>query len=167
MDNKQELIKKAADIALENERVYGGCAQCVLSGVKETFGNISDDVFKAATGLAGGIGRSGAACGALTGGTIAISMFCGREYHNFADPDKVRHKTFAMCLELAERFKKAYGSVNCWEIHDRLMGRHFNIADPKEYEEFLAAGGHDDKCPVVCADSVKWVLEILDKEGLL
>ena len=31
----------------------------------------------------------------------------------------------------------------------------------------IYAGGHDDKCPAVCANAAKWVAEILFNEGLL
>jgi hypothetical protein len=46
------------------------------------------------------------------------------------------------------------------------MGRYFNSWDDKD-KEFLAAGGHEDKCPSVCANTVKWIAEILADEGLL
>lgn len=167
MINKEELAKKASEQACENERIYGGCAQCVLGAIKTTLGNIPDDVFKSATGLAGGIARTGAACGALTGGVMALSMFYGRDFEHFDDPDKIRFTTFQICEKLVDRFKKEYGSPNCWDIQTKIMGRSYNISRPDEYEEFLAQGGHEDKCPLVCGNSAKWVIEILDEEGLL
>jgi len=47
------------------------------------------------------------------------------------------------------------------------MGRHFNLWDKNEYQEFLAAGGHDDKCPSVCRNAARWVAEILIEENLI
>ncbi|MCL1866695.1 MAG: C-GCAxxG-C-C family protein, partial [Oscillospiraceae bacterium] len=71
----KNLSDKAAELALKYERTYGGCAQVVLASLKETVGNIGDDVFQSATGLAGGVGRTGHACGALTGGVMALACF--------------------------------------------------------------------------------------------
>ena len=69
-----ELREKADTLAYKYEKKYGGCPQCVLAAVKETVGGISDDVFKAATGLAGGVAVVGAGtCGALSGGVMALS----------------------------------------------------------------------------------------------
>lgn len=168
MAKKEELMQKAFERADYNEKNYGGCAQCVLAALKETLGDtITDDVFKSATGLAGGVARSGSACGALTGGVMALSMFYGRELSNFADPEKVRFKTFEICEKLVQKFKEEYGSQNCWDIQTKIMGRSYNIQDPDEYQAFLANGGHDDKCPVVCGKSASWVVEILFEEGLL
>ena len=165
--NIEELAGKAGDQACQNERNYGGCAQAVLGAIKTTLGNIPDEVFKSATGLAGGVARSGTACGALTGGVMALSMFCGRDFEHFDDPDKIRFKTFAICEKLVNRFKSEYGSTNCWDIQTKIMGKSYNITNPDEYADFLAQGGHEDKCPLVCGNSAQWIVEILAEEGLL
>ena len=103
----------------------------------------------------------------MAGGVLVISTFLGRNYENFADPDRVRWETFRLAAELVEHFKREYGSPICRDIQTKIMGRYFNLWDDKEYNEFLAAGGHEDKCPSVCANAAKWVAEILAKEGLL
>ena len=165
--NLSELTNKVQKLAYQYERQYGGCTQCVVGAYKTVLGTISDDVFRAATGLAGGIGLTGGSCGALAGGVLVISTFLGRDYENFADPDRVRWETFRLTAELVEHFKREYGSPICRDIQTKIMGRYFNLWDDKEYNEFLAAGGHEDKCPSVCANAAKWVAEILADEGLL
>ena len=162
-----DTIEKAMQLAWKYTKCYGGCAQVVLASIKETVGGISDDVFQAATGLAGGVARTGNACGALTGGVMALSSFWGRPYSDFADPDKRRVRTFTMCKKLADKFQDSYCSINCGKIHEKIMGRSYNLGDPKDYEQFIKDGGHDDKCNSVCANSTRWVLEILSEEGLL
>ncbi|HPU76725.1 MAG TPA: C-GCAxxG-C-C family protein [Thermosynergistes sp.] len=165
--NLSELTNKVQELAYQYERQYGGCTQCVVGAYKTALRTISDDVFKAATGLAGGIGLTGSACGALTGGAIVISTFIGRDFDNFADPSGERRKTFKLVAKLVDRFKEEYGSTICRDIQTKLMGRPFNLRDKEDYKEFLAAGGHEDKCPSVCANTVKWIAEILADEGLL
>lgn len=45
------------------------------------------------------------------------------------------------------------------------MGRPYNLL--KEYDAFLEAGEHDDKCPNVCAYAAEFVIRILDQAELL
>ena len=167
MANRDALIKKASQLAFEYERDYGGCAQCVLASIRDSVGGISDDAFQAATGLAGGVGLSGRACGALTGGTMAISSFFGRDYAHFNDVEGRRFITLRMCGKLVEKFREEFGSPDCFDIQTKIMGQWYNLADPTEKAAFLDAGGHDDKCTMVCAKAAQWIVEILDEEGLL
>ena len=163
----KNLIDDAAQLAWKYEQRYGGCAQVVLAAVKESLGGVSDDVFQAATGMAGGIGRTGHACGALNGGTMALSCFWGRPYSDFADPGNRRANTLAMSKRLVEKFQNEYGSADCRGIQQKIMGRSYDIGNPQEMEQFIKDGGHDDKCPSVCANSVRWLIEILNEEGLI
>jgi C_GCAxxG_C_C family probable redox protein len=161
------VIEKATQLAWNYEQKYGGCAQAVLATIKETVGNISDEVFQSATGLAGGVARTGNACGALTGGVMALSCFWGRPYNDYADPGKRRARTFSICKKLVDKFQETYGSPNCNKIQEKIMGRSYNLGDPNDFEQFIKDGGHDDKCTSVCANSVRWTLEILNEEGLI
>lgn len=165
--NLSELTNKVQELAYQYERQYGGCTQCVVGAYKTALRTISDDVFRAATGLAGGIGLTGGSCGALAGGVLVISIFLGRDYENFADPERVRFKTFKLAARLVEHYEQEYGSTLCRDIQTKLMGRFFNLWDGEDYKKFLAAGGHEDKCPSVCANAAKWIAEILADEGLL
>ncbi len=158
---RQEILEEVEKLAYKYEQLYGGCSQCVVGAVKEVLGGISDDVFKSATGLAGGVGLTGNTCGALTGGVMVLSVFLGRDYDNFADPERIRFETFRLAKELVERYEKEYGTVVCDEIKEKIMGRTYDLWDEKEYQEFLAAGGHDDKCPSVCGKAARWAVEIL------
>lgn len=164
--NRQERItEKVRTLAYKYEQDFGGCSQAVVAAFRNGVGGISDDVFKAATGLAGGIGLMGETCGALTGGVLILSSFLGREYDNFQDPEGMRFESFRMAKKLIGRFRAKYGSPKCEWIQTRIMGRYYDIWT--EREAFLEAGGHDDKCPAVCADAASWVAEILFEENLL
>jgi len=165
--DKKELMIEVERLAYEYEQRYGGCSQCVVGAIKKALGGISDDVFKSATGLAGGVGLTGKTCGALTGGVMVLSIFLGREFDNFADPERIRFETFKLAKELVQRYEAEYGTVVCDEIKKKIMGRTYDLWDEKEYEEFLAAGGHDDKCPSVCGKAAKWVVEILSEANLI
>ena len=57
------------------QREYHSCSQCTLLTVQEMFGLPGDDALKAATGFAGGIGRTGSVCGAVLGGVMALGCY--------------------------------------------------------------------------------------------
>jgi C_GCAxxG_C_C family probable redox protein len=73
------LMTKIGEKAYVYERTYHGCSQCVLAALQESLGVGSQDSFKAATALAGGIARMGSTCGALVGGIMGIGLAFGRE----------------------------------------------------------------------------------------
>ncbi|NLS44330.1 MAG: C_GCAxxG_C_C family protein [Firmicutes bacterium] len=163
MLNKLTLIENTAS---EFEQIYGGCAQAVLAGFKENTKVISDDLFRAGTGLAGGIGLTGNVCGALLGGALVIGAVRGRSFNDLKDPDKIRYQTLEMVRELYEAFEAEYGSVCCYDIQTKLMGNSFNLWTQSGKRGFLEKGGRKDKCPSVCRNSVRWVYEILNGRNL-
>ncbi|HMB30517.1 MAG TPA: C-GCAxxG-C-C family protein [Desulfohalobiaceae bacterium] len=163
----EELKAKASELAMKYEQEYGGCSQCVLAAIKDTLGGISNEVFKAGTGLAGGIGLTGNSCGALTGGVMALSCYFGRDYEHFPDPEGERFKSFELADKLQAKFEKEYGSSVCKDIQTKIMGRSYDLRIAKEKEEFLEAGGHGDKCPTVCAKAAAYVIDILNEENLI
>lgn len=168
MGNLDSVKKTAYDLAYFYEQKYGCCSQCVLGAIKNTIGNISDEVFKSSTGLAAGLSGGGYACGALTGGIMALSCYLGREINNFPDPDGIRFRTFDISRRLVSRFEQEYGERggDCAVIQKCIMGRSYDILKG-ERDQFLEDGGHDDKCPAVCGNAAVWVIEILEEEGLI
>ena len=70
MANKAE---KARELGQQYEKTCTGCAQTTLAAVMDALDTQSEDAFRAASGLADGVGLSGdGSCGALTGGAMAI-----------------------------------------------------------------------------------------------
>lgn len=165
MARADEITREVEKLAYKYEQDFGGCSQAVVGAFKEALGVVSDGVFKASTGMAGGVGLMGHTCGALLGGVLILSTYLGREFKDFPDPEGQRFESFRLAKKLVERFEAEYGSQKCTDIQTKIMGRPYDIWT--ERDEFLAAGGHDDKCPAVCANAAKWVVEILVEEGLL
>lgn len=165
--DKNSQIEKVEQIAYNFEKQYGGCPQAVLAAFKEVSDFISDDLFRAGTGLAGGVGLTGDVCGALIGAALVISVVRGRDYSNLEDKERVRYISLDMVKKLCDRFKAEYGSIHCYDIQKKLMGRSFNLWNKDEKKAFLAAGGHDDKCPTVCGKAAKWAWELLVEKNLI
>jgi C_GCAxxG_C_C family probable redox protein len=165
---KEELLKQAYERGFRYERKYAGCAQSVLLAIQETFGIEDPAVFKSASGLAGGMGLTiKGPCGGLTGGIMALSQKYGRERSKIEDTERVRFKSYELARKLCERFIDEYGSCICRDVQRKVLGRAYDLSDPREYQEFEKAGGHAEKCPLVVGKAASWVTEIiLEQEGL-
>ncbi len=157
-EQRDELAAKAADLAYELESRYGCCPQCVLTALKETVGNVTDDTIKASHGLSGGGGLSGVGtCGALSGGLVALSTKRGR------DADKL-HKgrgigNFQIGNRLVERFREEFGGITCEELQQQFTGRTWDMWDPSEYKGFQEARG--DQCARASALVARWVVKMM------
>ncbi len=170
MENEEinELVAKAYDLGFEYEKVYRGCSQAGLAAIQDVLEIKNDDVFKAATGFAGGGGLSGVSvCGGYAAGVLAIGQLVGRERDNFEDPEKVRHRNFDLVREFTLKYIEDLGSVICRDIHIRQFGRPYYIADKDEFEKFEAAGGHEDKCTDVVGRATRLAVQFILEKGLL
>jgi C_GCAxxG_C_C family probable redox protein len=167
-ENIMELAEKAYTLGKDYEKTYRGCGQCVIAALQDALGIRNDDIFKSATGLAGGTGLVGdGSCGAYIGAILVLSSLLGRERNNFFDPEGIRHKTFQLARKFREKFIQEYGSIICHNIQNKVLGRYYYLPDPQEYEKFHNAGAHDIHCPEVVGKAAKWMTEIISEESLL
>jgi hypothetical protein len=116
---------------------------------------------------------------------MVIGQLCGRSREKFdvdaqneiGDPDFDYVEAapgWEYAYELVEHFVIEYGSINCREISDQVIGR-------MEEEEFVrpdspardalskhrTTDGYDlDGCPRVVGNAAKWATEIILREGL-
>jgi C_GCAxxG_C_C family probable redox protein len=136
-ESKEEIAKKAFDLAKRYEKECTGCAQTIIAGIFGALGIENDDVFKAASGLADGLGLSGdGTCGALVGGAMVISYLFGRERKDFKDMFKPM-KSYLLTKKLHDQFVEKYGACRCHDLQKSLMGRTFNLLDKTEFEEAI------------------------------
>ena len=83
-EKKSEYFNKAFDLGKKYEKTCTGCAQTVIAAIFDTLEIWNDDVFKAASGLADGLGLTGdGSCGALVGASMVIGYLFGREKKDF------------------------------------------------------------------------------------
>jgi C_GCAxxG_C_C family probable redox protein len=71
----------------------------------------SDVVPRIASGFSFGIGGTGAVCGAVVGGVMAIGLKYGRQ-----EPWEPRERAYAPAQELARRFREEMGHLCCHEL---------------------------------------------------
>jgi len=157
-EEKQALAEQAYQKAHRYELDYGCCPQCVLATVQETIGIVDDATIKASHGLSGGGGLMGqGACGALTGGLLALSAKRGRDRDKL---DKGRFiNNFNKGKELVEKFREEFGGITCDELQRQFTGRNYDMWVAEEYKSFDEARGQ--KCAHATGTVTRWVIEML------
>lgn len=157
-EGKRALAQNAYDKAMQYELAYGCCPQCVLAVVQESVGIVDDNTIKASHGLSGGGGlMAQGACGALTGGLLALSAKFGRDRDKL---DKGRCiNNFKKNKELVERFRAEFGGITCEELQRQFTGRSYDMWNAEEYKEFDEARGN--QCAHATGTVTKWVIEML------
>ncbi|OPY86281.1 MAG: putative redox-active protein (C_GCAxxG_C_C) [Smithella sp. PtaU1.Bin162] len=157
----KSLEEKAYEQGFEYEKNYGGCAQCAIGALYDVFPELTNkDVFKSATGLGGGVGLSNRGnCGALTGVVMVLSNIYGRDLKDITDPEKKRFLAYKLGKKMADKFLAEYATVTCGEIQTKIMGRSFDMY--KEFDAFIAAGGHSTACTSVVGKAARWAAQLI------
>jgi C_GCAxxG_C_C family probable redox protein len=157
---KNEIMDTAFKKAKQYEMQSGGCSQCTLAGIFDALDVQNDEIFKAATGLADGVGLTGDGhCGALSGGVLAIGYFFGRNKEDFSDMMKLL-KANLLSKKLHDRFVEKYGTCRCADLQKSFFGRFYNLYDP---EEMIAAmkAGLLETCSTVAGETASMTTEII------
>ena len=123
------------------------CSQILMLLGLELQGKDNPDLIRAANGLAGGLGFTGEACGALTGGACLLGLYAGKG--KLEDPENLRLNF--MVEDLVKWFKEGYGQeyggIRC---NDILAGN---------------SGNQAVRCPVMMAGTFQKVKELLVENG--
>jgi len=104
--DKNEIQKKA----FQNFVSGYHCAESIARAILESHSDRFDpEWIKAASAFQGGIGKCKQdACGALTGGVVALGVLMGR-----TEPGQDISGAVGMAYQFRERFLKKFGSTNC------------------------------------------------------
>ena len=123
--------------------------QAVLSARCERYGLDQKTALTIAAGFGGGMGRTGNACGAVTGGIAIIGLHSGSDK---AGDREAKENTYKMVRKFVSGFEEMFGSTNCTE----LMGCHIGTATG--YDNARKNGLFENVCPRF----VDGAVEILD-----
>lgn len=164
-----EIFKKAFTLGFNNEKKYGGCAQCTLLTMFNLFGRENEGLFQSASALAGGMALTGdGACGGYTGGIMYMGSIIGRRIDRLYDGDaEFKTASYRMAQNLRDKFIETYGSIICADIHNEIFGRSFCLRTKAVKNEFEKAGAHTSKCTAVIGMASMWIAEILYDEGYI
>lgn len=157
---KIEIMDTALKKAKQYEMKSGGCSQCTLAGIFDALDVQNNEIFKAATGFADGVGLTGDGhCGALSGGVLAIGYFFGRNKEDFSDMMKLL-KANLLSKKLHDRFVKKYGTCRCADLQKSFFGRFYNLYDPEEMMAAMKAGLLEI-CSTVAGEVASMTIEII------
>jgi len=157
-------MRLAYQLGYQYEQESHYCPQATLAALMDVFHFRDDTLFKSCFGFHGGGGDSNdGACGALVGGTIALSYFFGRTRSEF-DLRIANCQVSGLVKRLHEYFEQEYGGIRCRDVHRKMFGREFNGWDQKDLQTFLDMGGHETKCPEVVGKGAAWAAGLLWEE---
>jgi len=158
---KEKILDIIAKSAYNNDRAYEGCTRSVLAALIEHLHLSScegtKELIKASSALAAGVCRMGETCGALTGGIMAIGLATGSEKLEEFDAYK---RSMENSYKLYNRFKEKYNTTRCFEIQEKVLGRHYDFRNEEDGAAWYKDGGLD-KCPMVCATAARLAAEIV------
>jgi C_GCAxxG_C_C family probable redox protein len=159
MESKEdEILNKAFKLGKKYEKRCTGCAQTAIAAIFESLNIWNEDIFKAGSGLADGLGLTGdGSCGALVGASMVIGYIYGREKVDFEDMYKPM-KSYSLVKKLHDKYIKTYGSCRCHDVQQRLIDRTFNLWDANELKEAVKLGMMEH-----CSDLVGTIAQMATK----
>ncbi|OPX37714.1 MAG: hypothetical protein B1H11_05570 [Desulfobacteraceae bacterium 4484_190.1] len=162
--SREELLNRIEETAHGYEKEFHGCSRCVFKALQDHL-DLGDSIsLKASTPLAAGVAMRGETCGALIGGLLAVGIITAKE--DFKDSNALNN-SLAAGFRLARKVEKEFGTTNCTKIQTDRLGRFYSLADPKQYESFIEAGGYIE-CPKVVGKiariTAEFILDYLDKK---
>ena len=161
---KKEIQEKAFTLGKKYEKECTGCAQTVVAAIFESLGIWNEDVFKAASGLADGLGLTGnGACGALVGGSMVIGYLFGRSREDFKDMYKPM-KSYILSKKLHDKYMKKYGTIRCQDVQIKLMGHSFNMWNADELKKAFKSGMMEH-CSTLVGEVARMAVKIILDAG--
>ena len=155
---KNEIIAKAYELGKKYEKKCTGCAQTAIAAIFESLNIWNEDVFKAASGLADGLGLTGdGSCGALVGSSMVIGYIYGRGKEDFEDMYKPM-KSYTLVKKLHDKYVKKYGTCRCHDVQKKLVGRTYDLWNADELKEAFKSGMMEH-----CSDLVGTIAQMATK----
>lgn len=95
------------------------CIESVLKTCNDTMNlQLPDVAIRMASGMGGGIGRSGCVCGALSGACLVIGALVGR----LTPDEKPLPEVYKYTSEFHDRFKEHFGATCCQALNTLSFG---------------------------------------------
>lgn len=149
MTNQVDItrVKEEAEALFRAGQYY--CSEAVIASIRNQFElDMPEEMIAMASGFPIGIGRSKCACGAVTGGIMALGYFFGRTKGSSpTDPQSI--KALAVANELQAYFKANHGVICCSVLTDGLD---------------MASGEHKAQCIAFTGEIAEKTAEIILRE---
>jgi hypothetical protein len=143
---KDEIIRKAEELAIEYEAKYKGCGQCTFLAVVDAlrWGGLEvipkdteDRFFPGICVLTGGVGLGGdGTCAAIASGALAIGLALGMQRETFNE-ERFRENCAIVRNSLLSRYYEKYNSLLCKDIQRKFFGKAWDLTRDDTGAEFL------------------------------
>ncbi|MFH1569457.1 MAG: C-GCAxxG-C-C family protein [Gemmatimonadota bacterium] len=152
MAGKREAAAEGAGLGARELFSSGyNCSQAVLLAAAGTLGVGCECMAKAAAGLGGGLGRTGEACGALTGGVMCIGL--AMDHETPGTPEE-KEALYAVVRRFVERFERENGARCCRD----LLG--VDLSTPEGRAESRQKDHHNTVCAAIVERAARAVVEL-------
>jgi C_GCAxxG_C_C family probable redox protein len=109
------------------------CSEVIVKTIKDAFElDAPDSVIAMASVFPVGIGGSGCACGAVTGGVMVLGLFFGRTQPG----DRAVDKAMALSRELHDGFRGSHRKLCC-----RALTKKMTLGSPEHMEQCISSTG--------------------------
>lgn len=124
-------VRKVAEAYYQSGQFY--CSEAIVKTINDEFGlGYPDDIVRLASGFPIGIGSAGCACGAVTGGVMALGMVFGRK----TPGDPCIDRCLALARELHVFFAREHGCLCC-----RTLTHGMILKSPEHLRQCIAFTG--------------------------
>jgi hypothetical protein len=132
--------------------------------VQDVLGMRDDSVFKAASGLVGGIGLMDDVCCVLLGACLMLGLKYGRGREEIGNLKKLASSSEPVG-KLYKWFEKEFGSVKCHDVRTKLDGGVFyDLKSPWQFDLAIKAG-HREKCSDITGKTAAKTVEMMLDDG--
>ena len=131
-----------------------------MLALQDAFDMRDDNVFKAASGLHGGIGGMHDVCGSLLGASMMLGLMCGGGTEETDTLQKNNNST-RLVSQLYKWFKKEFGSVKCRIICARFEREIKNEINTSGQAELPIEDRLHAKCDKLSAKTAARTVEML------
>jgi len=128
--------------------------------LQDVFDMRDDNIFKAASGLGGGVGMMGDNCGALLGASLMLSLKYGREREDIGNFEKLKDSGVPVG-KLYKWFEKEFGSATCHDIRTRFGGGAYYDFQIPWQRELAEEAGMFEKCSDLVGRTAAHTAEML------
>ena len=129
------------------------CAQSVFAAFADQVGLSEEAALRFSSAFGAGLGRMRGTCGAFSG----LCMVAGFCKGNLSGNPEEKEIIFSLTRELAEEFKKEFGTLTCRELL-HLDGEMEATARPNDRTSAYYASRPCERCVAFCATKAQSIL---------
>jgi C_GCAxxG_C_C family probable redox protein len=153
---REELLDRVQRRAEEYCYLMRNCARGTATALFEEFGLGNVETIKALAAFPG-IGMTEGACGAVSGGLLALGLvFSNEDLTNYLDP-----APHLAARAFTDRFQETFGSLGCADIQKFIFGKYYDpLASFENLQAFNEANARE-KCPLAPGVGARIAAEII------